>query len=64
MPASALVPDLHGLVVMLLTLGALVLFSRDRIPLETSCLSILVVLILLFQFFPYEAGIRRTPPAS
>ncbi len=57
-------PDLHGLAVMLLTLGALVLFSRDRIPLETSCLSILVLLILLFQFFPYEVNGVRLAPAE
>ncbi|MEO0974587.1 MAG: SLC13 family permease, partial [Pseudomonadota bacterium] len=45
--------ELHGLAVMLLTAAALVLFSRDSIPLETSCLAVLVLLILLFQFFPY-----------
>jgi di/tricarboxylate transporter len=56
MPGTAQIPDLHGLVVILLTLVALVLFSRDRIPLETSCLSVLVALILLFQFFPYAPG--------
>ncbi|MEM9384049.1 MAG: SLC13 family permease [Pseudomonadota bacterium] len=58
----ASLPDLHGLIVMLLTLGALVLFSRDRLPLETSCLTILVLLVLLFQFFPYAPqGVPLAP---
>ena len=39
---------------MVLTLVALLLFSRDRIPLETSCLIILAVLILAFFVVPYE----------
>ncbi|NNF17258.1 MAG: SLC13 family permease [Gammaproteobacteria bacterium] len=41
---------------MVLTLVALLLFSRDRIPLETSCLFILVVLIVVFFVAPYEAA--------
>ena len=38
---------------MLLTVVALVLFTRDRISLESSSLGILIVLIAGFQFFPY-----------
>lgn len=57
-------PDLHGLAVMLLTLVALVLFSRDRLPLETSCLTILVLLVLMFHFFPYAPGGVPMQPAD
>lgn len=39
-----------------LTIVALVLFSRDRIPLETSCLAVLVALITVFFLFPYDNG--------
>lgn len=46
-------PDAYGVAVLLLTVVALVLFTRDRIPLETSSLSILIVLIAGFQLFPY-----------
>jgi len=46
-------PDTHGIAVLLLTVVALFLFTRDRIPLESSSLGILVVLIAGFQIFPY-----------
>jgi di/tricarboxylate transporter len=46
-------PDAYGVAVLLLTVVALVLFTRDRIPLETSSLTILIVLIAGFQLFPY-----------
>jgi di/tricarboxylate transporter len=48
-------PDAYGVAVLLLTAVALVLFTRDRIPLETSSLTILIVLIAGFQLFPYPA---------
>ena len=41
---------------MLLTVGALVLFTRDRIPLETSSLLVIAVLALGFELFPYHDG--------
>lgn len=47
-------PDPHAIAVMLLTLGALVLFAQERVPLETSSLLVLVVLVLGFQLFPYS----------
>ncbi|MBT8137019.1 MAG: SLC13 family permease [Gammaproteobacteria bacterium] len=47
-------PDAHAIFALLLTVGALFLFTRDRIPLESSCLFVLVVLVLVFQIFPYE----------
>jgi di/tricarboxylate transporter len=46
-------PDAYGVAVLLLTVVALVLFTRDRIPLETSSLTILIVLIAGFQLFTY-----------
>ncbi|MBH97558.1 MAG: SLC13 family permease [Rhodospirillaceae bacterium] len=52
-----LVPDLpnsHGIFVLFLTVFALYLFTRDRLPLEASALTILLLLILAFQFFPFE----------
>jgi len=48
------VPDPHALVALLLTVAALILFSRDRIPLEASSLAVLVTLLVVFQLFPYE----------
>jgi di/tricarboxylate transporter len=41
---------------------ALVLFTRDRIPLETSSLAILIVLVAGFQIFPYpREGVTLGP---
>ena len=56
-------PNHHALAVMLLVGLALVLFSRDRIPLETTSLMILAVLTVGFELFPYIApdGGRLTP---
>jgi len=47
-------PDAHGIAVLLLTVLALFLFTRDRIPLESSSLAILIVLVAGFHLFPYE----------
>ncbi|MDH5500259.1 MAG: SLC13 family permease [Gammaproteobacteria bacterium] len=41
---------------LLLTAVALFLFTRDNLPLETSSLAILIILVAGFQFFPYEGG--------
>ncbi len=47
---------------MVLTVFALYLFTRDRLPLEASALAILVILIVVFQLFPFEqAGVRLRP---
>jgi di/tricarboxylate transporter len=46
-------PDTHGLIALGLTLVALILFSRDRIPLETSAIVVLTALVLIFEIFPY-----------
>ncbi|NQV87853.1 MAG: SLC13 family permease [Woeseiaceae bacterium] len=47
-------PDAHGLAVLILTVVALVLFTRDNIPLESSSLAILILLVAGFQLVPYE----------
>ena len=47
-------PNEHGIAVLILTGIALVLFTRDKIPLETSCLIVLIALVSGFQFFPYK----------
>jgi len=41
---------------MALVVLALVLFTRERVPLETSCLAVMVILVVGFQVFPYESG--------
>ncbi|WP_405235553.1 SLC13 family permease [Lentisalinibacter orientalis] len=62
---ETLTPDAHGIAVLVLTVIALILFTRDNIPLESSSLGILVALILLFQIFPYTSdGERLLGPAD
>jgi len=51
MPAA---PEPHAIAIICLTVVAFVLFSRDRIPLETTSLVVLVALTLGFRIFPYE----------
>lgn len=43
------VPNPHSLAVPALTVFALVLFSRDKIPLETSSLLVLVALAVMMS---------------
>lgn len=47
-------PDPHGVAVILLTGLALFLFTKDRIPLETTGLGVLILLVVGFYFFPYD----------
>ena len=46
-------PNAHAIASLLLTLAALFLFSRERIPLETSSLVVVVVLTIGFTVFPF-----------
>ena len=46
----------HALATILLSIGALILFSRDEIPLEYSCIAILIAVVLLFEIFPLESA--------
>ena len=49
---------------LLLTAVALFLFTRDRLPLETSSLAILIILVAGFQIFPYENNGEPLGPAQ
>ncbi|MDX1513619.1 MAG: SLC13 family permease [Gammaproteobacteria bacterium] len=55
-------PDPHAIAVLGLTVFALFLFSRERIPLETSSLLVIVILTVGFQLVPYQrAGLVVHP---
>ena len=53
----------HAIWALVLTVIALVLFTRDRIPLETSSLVVIVILAVSFSVIPYqnEAGQTLDP---
>ena len=46
-------PDPHAIAMMVLTVFALYLFTRDSIPLELSSLGLIAVLATGFALFPY-----------
>lgn len=48
--------DAHGIAVLVLIVAALILFTRERVPLEASSLIVLIVLSAGFYFFPYDAN--------
>ena len=48
------IPNAHALAVLLLTVLALILFTREKIPLESSSLFILVILIVGFELVPFK----------
>ncbi len=51
---SPALPDAHGIAVLILIVIALYLFTREKIPLETSSLAVLAVLATGFALFPYS----------
>ena len=55
--------DPHAIWSLALTVSALFLFTRDRIPLETSSLIVIVALAISFSLFPFvnDAGIALNP---
>jgi di/tricarboxylate transporter len=57
-------PDPHGIAVMILAVVALFLFSRDRLPLETSALAVFAVLVVGFELFPYGGPGERLGAAD
>lgn len=62
---QAITPDAHGIAVLFLTVIALFLFTRDNIPLESSSLAILILLLAGFTLVPYEkAGEVLLGPAD
>lgn len=57
-------PDSHGIAVLLLIVVALYLFTRQRLPLESSSLAVLIVLAVGFELFPYETNGTEVAPAD
>ncbi|NMP15606.1 SLC13 family permease [Thalassotalea sp. Y01] len=57
-------PNYHALVVLILTLGALYLFKREDISLETSSLTVIAVLTVFFAVFPFEYNGNVIEPVS
>ena len=57
-------PDAHGIAVLVLTILALFLFTRDRIPLESSSLAILIILVVGFELVPFYKEGERALNAS
>ena len=53
---ESLTPDSHGIAVLFLIVVALFLFTRRRLPLESSALAVLIALIVGFELFPYEVN--------
>ena len=49
-------PNMHALAVMVLTVIALILFTREKIPLESSSLVILMGLAIGFELFPFQTA--------
>ena len=64
MATQMITPDAHGIAVVVLIVTALVLFTRDRLPLESSSLAVIIVLIVGFHLFPYEVNGVAVDPAQ
>ena len=52
--------DPHAVWSLVLTVAALILFTREKIPLETSSLVVIVILAISFSLFPYTDPAGRT----
>ena len=57
-------PNTHALAVMILIIVALILFTRDSIPLQTTSLVVLVSLTVGFTLFPFESDGRVLQPSD
>ena len=58
-----MLPTPHAAAAIAITVGALILLTRDRVELEYSCVTVLLVLIAVFEIFPVaggEASLRGT----
>ncbi len=64
MTAQTMTPDAHGIAVILLIVVALILFTRDSLPLESSSLAVIIVLVLGFHLFPYPVNGEALDPAQ
>jgi di/tricarboxylate transporter len=51
--------DAHAAATMLLIVGALFLFTRERLSLHLSCVAILLILVAGFELFPYQRDGQR-----
>ncbi len=49
-----IIPNTHALAMLIMTAVALYMFSREKIPLESSSLAILVMLVVGFELFPFR----------
>jgi di/tricarboxylate transporter len=61
---QTLTPDAHGIAVVILIVTALYLFTRDKLPLESSSLAVIILLIAGFHLFPYEVDGEPLDPAE
>ena len=50
------IPNVHAMVMLWMTAVALFLFTREKIPLESSSLAILVMVVVGFEIFPFESS--------
>jgi di/tricarboxylate transporter len=57
-------PDPHGIAVVILIVAALFLFTRDRLPVESSALAVIISLVVGFHLFPYEVDGLPVDPAE
>ena len=57
-------PDPHAIAALLLTVLALILFTREKIPLESTSLLVLVTLIIGFGLFPYQGPHGELNPSD
>lgn len=64
MATQTITPDAHGIAVVILIVTALVLFTRDRLPLESSSLAVIIALTLGFHLFPYDVDGIVVDPAQ
>lgn len=55
---------MHALAVMVLIIVALILFTRDNIPLQTTSLVVLVMLSVGFALFPFESDGQIIQPSD
>ena len=55
---------MHALAVMIIIVVALVLFTRENIPMETTSLVVLVVLTIGFTLFPYQSDGQVLEPSN
>ena len=59
-----IIPNAHALATLLMTGVALFLFTREKIPLETSSLAILVTLVIGFEVFPFASSRGSIDPVD